>query len=293
MKKHIQKLKEIKLKPIHVVLFVLFILFIFLSYKFAGSISNQVNGNENKSIINVFGMDFDLKNSSLLLASIVIGLLDGFNPCAMWVLVYLISMVSTLNDKRKMIYIVGTFVITEAIMYFFVLAGWLNLFQFLGFSKWVLYIVAVFAIYMGIDSIVDYIKNGGIANCEVGDINSKKKTMFKIKTIVESPITIASIFATIVLAVVINSIEFVCSAGLPAIFTQMLAVADISTSAKYMYISIYDFFFMLDDFIIFAFAYYAINSDLMAKYSGYSKLIGGIIMIIIGIILLFFPQLLF
>ena len=102
-----------------------------------------------------------------------------------------------------------------------------------------------------------------------------------------------SLFAVILLAIVINSIEFVCSAGLPAIFTQMLAIADISLGMKYFYILVYDIFFMIDDFIIFALAIWAINSDWTTKYSGYSKLIGGIIMFLIGIMLLFFPNILF
>jgi hypothetical protein len=238
----------------------------------------------------LFGNTFDIKHTSLLLASIIIGLLDGFNPCAMWVLIYLISLVSTLNDKKKLYYIVGTFVTTEAIMYFLVLAGWLNLFIFIGYSKWILLGVGFFALGMGLATIIDYIKKKGKVECEVGDLESKKKTMNKIKEIVHSPITIASVFATILLAVIVNSIEFICSAGLPAVFTQMLAIADISTFMKYFYIFVYDLFFMIDDFIVFGLAIYAMNSPLLDKYSSYSKIIGGVVMLIIGIVLVFFPE---
>jgi hypothetical protein len=238
----------------------------------------------------LFGYDFNVKEGSLFLASVIIGLLDGFNPCAMWVLIYLISMVSVLKDKKKLILIVGTFVTTEAIIYFLVLAGWLNLFQFLGFSTWIIYVVGIFALWMGISSLNEYIKTKGNITCKVGNVELKRKTILKIKDIVHSPVTIASITATILLAIVVNSIEFVCSAGLPAIFTQMLAIAEVSTFMKYFYIGVYDLFFMIDDFIIFGLALYAMNSPILDKYSGYSKLIGGIIMVLIGIVLLFFPE---
>lgn len=288
----LKKFKNIKINKFNFLLGIIIILLISISYNFVGDINTTDTDLEKNPIITIpiIGIELNLQTSSLLVASIVIGLLDGFNPCAMWVLIYLISLASTLKDKRKMVLIVGTFVTTEAIMYFLVLAGWLNLFEFIGISKWILYIVGAFALWSGAYSINDFIKKGGQITCEVGDLQSKRKTMTKIQDIINSPISIASIFALIILAIVVNSIEFVCSAGLPAIFTQMLAIADISTLSKYFYILVYDIFFMIDDFIIFGLAFWALNSDWTTKYSGFSKLIGGIIMIIIGILLLFFPQ---
>jgi len=295
LKKSIKNLKDIKISKFNLILGLLVLGLVILSYTLVGEIDTTTSTlNENSMItIPLINYDIDLKNTSLLLASIVIGLLDGFNPCAMWVLIYLISLATTLKDRKKLFLIVGTFVATEAIMYFFVLAGWLNLFNFIGISNWLLYIVGAFAIFTGVLSIQDYIKKDGKITCEVGDLKSKQKTRKRMDFIINSPITIASIIATIILAVVVNSIEFVCSAGLPAIFTQMLSIANIDLATKYMYIGIYDFFFMLDDFIIFGLAIWAYNSDWTTKYSGYSKILGGIIMFLIGVMLLFFPQLLF
>jgi len=294
-KKIVKNLKDIKINKFQFFIALFTFILVLLSYNLVGSIDTTKSTLDENSLITIpfFGWQIDLKSTSLMSASIVIGLLDGFNPCAMWVLIYLISLATTLKDKKKLFLIVGTFVLTEAVMYFLVLAGWLNLFNFIGISNWLLYIVGAFAIFTGILSVEDYIKKGGNISCEVGDLNSKKKTRKRMDFIINSPITIASILATIILAVVVNSIEFVCSAGLPAIFTQMLAVSNLSSSMQYFYISIYDFFFMLDDFIIFGLAIWAINSDWTTKYSGFSKLFGGIIMLLIGILLLFFPNLLF
>lgn len=293
MKKYTQKLKEIKLNPIHFILAFLVVFLIYLSYNYVGNIETGIESSENKATFNLFGFNIDLKNSSLLFAAIVIGLLDGFNPCAMWVLIYLITLISNLNDRKKMWYIVGTFLLASGILYFFILAGWFNLFNFIGYSKWILYGVGGFALWMGVMSIIDFIKSGGKLECEVGDLKSRQKTTSKIKDIINSPLTWGSFVAIVLLAFTINSIEFVCSAGLPALFTQILALSDVSVAMKYFYMFIYTLAFMFDDLIIFFLGLRAVDSDIMHKYSGLSKLIGGVIMIIIGIILLFFPTLLF
>lgn len=293
IKHHINKIKNIKLSPAKLILFLVVFGLILFSYYLTSTFNYEQNISLDKTITIPFtSFELDLKESSLFLSAAIIGIVDGFNPCAMWVLIYLITLVASLNDRKKMFLIVGIFLTTGTIMYFAILAGWLHLFNFLGFSKWILYAVGGFALWFGIYSIYDFIRKGGQITCDIGDIDSRKKTMLKIKTIAKSPITIASIFGTILLAIAVNSIEFVCSAGLPAIFTQMLAVADVSMFSKYMYILVYVFFFMLDDLIIFSLALFAVNSPLLDKYSGLSKLVGGIIMLLIGIMLLFFPNLL-
>lgn len=293
MKKHLEKLKTIKFNPLYFILSLIILSLIYFSYVYVPDIELSIGQSENKATMNIFGFEIDLKNSSLLIAAITIGLLDGFNPCAMWVLIYLITLVSNLKDRRKMWLIVGTFLLSSGVLYFIILAGWLNLFEIIGYSKWIIFIVGGFALWMGVISIWDFIKSGGKLECEVTDLKTRQKTTNKIKEIVNSPITWASFGAIVILAVTINSIEFVCSAGLPALFTQILSLADISTVSKYFYMLIYTIAFMLDDMIIFYLGLKAVDSDIMQKYSGLSKLIGGIIMIIIGIILLFFPQLLF
>ena len=284
-------------KKIIISLIFLILLFSLYSYTNSNNIEEQItkaSENNNEVLVNIPFTDItlDLKNTSLFLAALVIGLLDGFNPCAMWVLIYLITLVSGLKNKAKMWFIVGTFLLASGILYFFILAGWLNLFAIIGYSQWIIFLVGAFAIWTGLYALHDFYKSGGKIECKVGDIKSRKKTMNKIKDIVHSPITIASVIATIALAFAVNSIEFVCSAGLPAMFTQLLAISDISVISQYLYILTYVFAFMFDDLLIFSLALFAINSPLIEKYSGLSKLIGGIIMIAIGIILLFFPGLL-
>lgn len=277
--------------------FFFFLILVVFAYSFfnnifgsfeAGGIEGVSDGNV---VLPIFG-EIDIKESSLFLVSVFIGLLDGFNPCAMWVLIYLITLVARLDDRRKMWFIVGTFLIASGVLYFAILAGWLNLFMMIGFSKWVLFFVGAFALWMGGSSICSFVRERGHIVCEVGDLKSRKRTVDKIREIVHSPITIFSFFAVIALAFAVNSIEFVCSAGLPAMFAQVLAVSDVGVLMKYFYMLVYTLAFMADDLIIFSLAVFAIDSAIVHKYCGLSKLIGGILMIGIGIVLIFFPGLL-
>jgi hypothetical protein len=96
----------------------------------------------------------------------------------------------------------------------------------------------------------------------------------------------------VALAFAVNSIEFVCSSAIPAVFTQVLALKQLPMLEYYFYILLYDLFFMLDDLIIFGLAAFAVSRSIGQSYTKWSKLFGGIIMLILGLLLLFFPHLL-
>jgi len=238
----------------------------------------------------VFG-EIDVMDYSLPFLAVVLGLVDGFNPCAMWVLVYLISLIMTLNDKKKIWLIVGSFVFASGVLYFLFMTAWLNVFLLIGYLKPVTLVIGLFALGIGILDVKNYIQTKGNLGCKVVGGEEKKRTMEKIKEIVNSPLTIWIIVGIIGLAFVVNSVEFVCSAALPAIFTQVLALSNLSGLGYYGYILLYVLFFMLDDLIIFSLAAFAVNSVYFGnKYAKYCKLIGGVILIILGVVMVFFPE---
>jgi glutaredoxin len=229
---------------------------------------------------------------SIFSLAVVLGLVDGFNPCAMWVLVYLISIVLTLNSRKKIWLLVGTFVGASGILYFLFMTAWLNAFLFLGYLRILTLLIGLVAVGTGILNIREYIQTKGELVCKIGDVQSKKKTMSRIDQITQSPISLFTIFNIIVLAFIINSIEFACSAALPAIFTHALSLKALPAIQHYAYILLYDFFFMLDDLIIFSLAVLTINTDVGQRYAKYCKIIGGIVLLILGGIMVFRPGLL-
>ena len=236
-------------------------------------------------VLPIFG-EIDPSDYPLPALAVVLGLADGFNPCAMWVLVYLISLVATLRDRKRIWLICGSFVLASGILYFLFMTVWLNAFLFIGYSRAVTTVVGLVALGGGALQIREVIETKGAIVCEVTDEESRKKTMTKVQKIVSSPLTWGILGGIIALAFAVNAVEFLCSAAIPAVFTRVLSLSNLSTFQYYAYILLYDVFFMLDDTIIFGTAAFALTSSLGDRYAKYSRPIGATILIILGILLL-------
>jgi len=229
---------------------------------------------------------------SLPALAVTLGFVDGFNPCAMWVLAYLISLLLVLNDRRKVWLIVGAFVFASFVLNYLFMTAWLNAFLLIGYSRPITTIIGAVALGAGTFNLYDYIKSGGQIVCEVVDTESRKGTMSRIQSIAASPISVGVIVAVTGLAFVVNSFEFVCSAALPAIFTRVLTLADLSTLQHYLYILLYVFFLMLTHLIVFSAAALALNTSVADRFMKYFRPAGGVILGVLGVLMLFAPQLL-
>lgn len=231
-------------------------------------------------------------NFSLPILTIIMGLLDGFNPCAMWALIFLISLLINFKDRKKMWILGSAFIFASAICYSLFMIAWLKLIMFLGFVIWVRLAIGVISVAGGACSVKKGIdnKNGG---CSVSGNEKRQEKINKIKDITKNNSLWIALGGIILLAFAINLIELICSAGLPAVYTQILALNNLPSWQYYGYIALYILFFMLDDLIIFAIAMTTLKlTGVSTKYSKYSNIIGGILMLIIGIMLIFKPELL-
>ena len=129
--------------------------------------------------------------------------------------------------------------------------------------------------------------------CEVVNNDSRKKIINRIKKFTSEKSLILAIIGVIGLAISVNFIEFACSAGWPVIFTNILEMNELSGIENFIYILIYIIFFLIDDIIIFTIAMFTFNIKAISnKYSKYSHLIGGILMLIIGLLMIFAPNIL-
>ena len=239
----------------------------------------------------IFG-EIALKNFSLPLLTIMIGALDGFNPCAMWVLLFLISLLLGMENRTRM-WILGTvFIIASAAVYFVFMAAWLNILLFIGFIVWVRLIIGLVALASGGYHLREYWKNKN-GTCKVTGNERRQKIFARLKAITQNKTFFIALIGIILLAFAVNLVELICSAGLPAVYTQILTLSDLSHLSYYFYILLYIFVFMLDDLLVFIIAMATLRATgLGSKYSRVSSLIGGILMVIIGILLLFKPELL-
>ncbi len=171
-----------------------------------------------------------------------------------------------------------------------IISPWLNAFLPIGYARTVTIIIGDVALGTGIFNVYDYMKSGGREVCEVVDNEERKSMMSRIESIAASPITAGMLISVIGRVFIVNSFEFVCSAALPAIFTRVLTLAGLTTVQYCLYIFLCVFFLMLDHLIIFSAAVLALNTSIADSYMKSRRPIGGTIVIILGVLLLFAPH---
>ena len=232
----------------------------------------------------------ETKNLTLPLIAIVIGLVDGFNPCAMWILIFLISMLIGMKDKKKMFILGFSFLLTSAIVYFILMYSFLNVSSLLISIVWIRYLIGIFGIIFGLSNVITSLKKKE-DGCNVVDDKKRNKIMDKIKTFTKEKNIFIALIGVITLAISVNVIELACSAGLPLIFTEILSLNNLPKAVELLYIFIYIFFFMIDDLIVFMIAMFTLNLKVVStKYGKLSKIIGGIILFTMGFLLIFYPN---
>lgn len=232
-----------------------------------------------------------LKNLTLPLVTAVIGLADGFNPCAMWVLLFLISMLIGMKDKKRMWILGSTFLLTSALIYLIFMMSWLNLANLLISVVWVRVIIAIVSLVGGIINLRGYIKHRKVSGCDVVDDKKRNKIITRIKKFTTEKNFWLAILGVIVLAISVNVVELACSAGLPVMFIEILSLNNLTAIEEIIYIVLYMLFFLLDDFVVFVIAMTTLSlTGVSSKYGNLSKLIGGILMLLIGLLLMFKPE---
>ena len=229
----------------------------------------------------------DFARHSLPALAIMLGLADGFNPCAMWVLVYMISLIAGVQERGRILLLVGVFVGSSGVLYFLFMTAWLNAFLVIGYVRPLTILMALVAIGFGVDFLYEIVRTRGEVVCEVADAASRQKTMRKVRAAMSRPLSLVGLAAMVGLAFTVNSLEFACSAALPAVYTHVLASANLSTVAWLGYIALYVLFFMLDDVVVFSLAAFSTRQFVGTRYSAVSRGVGGVLLIGLGVWMIF------
>lgn len=253
--------------------------------------------------IYVYGMDsysvdtglfgvVSLKDVSLPIFTIILGAVDGFNPCAMWILIFLITMMFSMHDRKKMWILGLTFIFTSGFVYLCFMVSWLSLANFLSSVTLIRFLIASFAVVFGMINIYRYVKSlNSDVGCDVTDKKKRLKIMERIKKIVTEKSFLLSILGIMLLAFSVNLIELLCSLGIPVMFTNILAMNDLNTLEYVIYMGLYLIFFLIDDILVFVIAMKTLKiKGISNKYTKYSHLIGGIIMVLLGILMVVKPE---
>ena len=241
--------------------------------------------------ISLLGHQIKLKNLTLPVIAILIGLVDGFNPCAMWVLLFLISVLIGMKDRRRMWIIGITFLLTSALIYLIFMLAWLNAAKFLLTIKWFRLIIGLIALIGAFINLRSYLRHRKDNGCDVIDDKKRSKIFDKIKKFTHEKSMLLAVIGAMALAISVNIIELACSAGLPVMFTQILSMNNLMVVEYVVYIMLYMFFFLLDDLIVFFVAMRTMElTGFSTKYGKVSKVVGAILLLAIGLLLIFKPE---
>ncbi len=236
--------------------------------------------------VNFFGHKVSLEDVGLPLFTIAMGLLDGFNPCSMWVLLLVIALLAPMNDRRRMLAIAGTFVAVEGFAYFVFMAAWLNLFLLIGLSRVSEISIAVIALVAGMINLKDFWRFGWGVSLSIP--NAAKPAIYtRIRNILQAKNMTAAIIGAVILAVLVQIVEFMCTSGFPALYTRILTLKQLDTVSYYSYLLLYNLAYMLDDLIVLSIGVITLSQRRLQEKEGrWLKLISGLTMVGLGIYLL-------
>lgn len=226
----------------------------------------------------------------LPLFTLALGLLDGFNPCAMWVLLFLLALLVRLHDRARMALIAGVFVLASGAVYYAFMAAWLNAFLWLGVSQALRVGLALVAMLVGWINLRDGLVQSDHARLAIPE-SAKPGIYARIRRILQADALAASLIGVVMLAVAVNFFELLCTAGLPALYTATLVQHNLNAWQYYAYLGLYNLAYIADDTIIVVIAVVALGHRRLNAYAGrWLKLLSGAVMLVLGIIMLLRPD---
>jgi hypothetical protein len=236
------------------------------------------------------GTRVSLDDVGLPVFTIVLGLLDGFNPCSMWVLVMMISMLAAVGDRRRMVAIAGTFVVVEGIAYLAFMAAWLNLFLLVGISRASEVVLGLVALAAGLVNVKDFFAFGRGLSLSI-PATAKPGIVARMHRLLREQRLAVAIAGTVVLAVLVQIVELLCTSGLPALYTRILTLRHLDPWAYYGYLLLYNAAYMVDDVIVLGIGVATLSRERLQEKEGRSlKLLSGVVMLLLGLYLLVAPR---
>ncbi|MDJ0665097.1 MAG: hypothetical protein QNJ75_11075 [Acidimicrobiia bacterium] len=236
--------------------------------------------------------DIDADRVSLPIFTIAVAGLDAFNPCAFFVLLFLLSLLVHARSRWRMALVGGVFVVMSGVMYFAFMAAWLNVFLVTGQLRWVTAVAGTIALVIALLNMKDYFAPGTAGSLSIPDAARPGlfARMRKLTTGDSMPTVLAG---TVALAAVANSYELLCTAGFPLVFTRVLTLNDLSTASYYSYLVLYNLVYVIPLLVIVGVFVWTLGSRKLSEREGqFLKLMSGMMMLGLGLLLLIRPALL-
>ncbi len=234
----------------------------------------------------------DAQALSLPLLTLVLAGMDAFNPCAFFVLLFLLSLLVHAKSRARMLIIGGTFVLFSGIVYFVFMAAWLNVFLIAGELRLITFIAGLIALAVAALNIKDYFWFKAGPSLSIPE--SAKPGLFKrMREVVTSGSMGPMLASTVLLAIVANSYELLCTAGFPMVYTRALTLANLESWQHYAWLAVYNVIYVLPLLAIVLVFTRTMGARKLTESEGrILKLVSGFMMLGFGLVLLFAPNLL-
>jgi hypothetical protein len=225
----------------------------------------------------------------LPLFTLLLGFADGLNPCAMWALLFVLSLLVNLGSRWKMLVIGGTFVAVGGLLYFAFLAAWLELFLAIGLSRPLELTLGLVALGVGALNLKDAGAWEWGPSLKIP--NAAKPGLYaRARRVLTAPNLPAALAAAALLSVMVNIVELLCTAGLPAVYTEVLAAHNLGRWPYYGYLGLYILAYVVDDTLVLGVAVATLGRRKLQERGGrVLKLLSGAVMVALGLLLVFQP----
>ncbi len=234
----------------------------------------------------------DLDQQSLLISSAIIGFVDGFNPCSLWVLSILLAITLHSGSRSKTLIVGLTFLITTTIIYSLFIAGVFTIFSYVGYLKWIQVLIGLLALVFGLVNLKDYFWYKEGVSFTISD-KHKPKLYENMRSTVTTPRSMISlILSTAALAVGVSLIEFACTAGFPVIWSNLMISNNVTTMTFIALLGVYMLIYLIDELFVFGTAVVTMKaSKIEEKHGRILKLISGSVILTLSVVMLVNPDL--
>lgn len=234
----------------------------------------------------------DLRGWSLPLATVMLAFLDAFNPCAFFVLLFLLSLMVHAASRPRMALVGGVFVLCSGLVYFVFMAAWLNAFLVVGELRLVTLIAGVLATAMAAINIKDFFWFKRGVTLSIPE-RAQPDLFARMRGLVSARNLTVMLAGTVMLALAANTYELLCTAGFPMIFTRLLTLTPLPTTTYYLYLVLYNVVYVLPLTAITAVFVFTLGARKLTVREGrVLKLLSGLMMLGLGVLLLVDPGLL-
>ncbi len=234
--------------------------------------------------------DVTVGERSLVFATLLIGFVDGVNPCSLWVLSVLLALVLHSGSRARVFAVGSLFLVVTSALYGLYMLGAYSALDYAGEARWIRAGVAAIAGAFGVMHLKEYVTTAGpsltISAARKPGLYRKMRGLAAVDRSLP-----AVLGGTIALAVGVSLLETPCTAGLPLLWTDMLAERNVPAGGAAFLFAVYLTVFLLDELVLFGAAVVTLRATKVQERHGrILQLASGTLMLTLAGAMLLAPR---